>query len=66
MYVGSVIIETLKSAQIASVVPIFIKDLVVVYLNDWEKEHYFGVMSTIQWKKKRLRKRKTPKGFEGW
>ena len=24
------------------------------------------VMGTIKWKKKRLRKRKAPKGFEGW
>ena len=40
MYVDSVIIETLKSAQIASVVPIFIKDLVVVYLASCHYEKY--------------------------
>jgi len=31
-----------------------------------EEEAYDGVMSTIEWKKKRLRRRKAPKGFEGW
>ena len=36
----SVIIETLKSAQIVSVVPIFIKDLVVVYLASCHYEKY--------------------------
>jgi len=35
-------------------------------MNNWEEEHYLGVMATIEWKKKRLRRRKAPKGFEGW
>lgn len=36
----SAIIETLKSAQTVSVVPIFIKDLVVVYLASCHYEKY--------------------------
>ena len=54
-----------RSAMTAHAVRIFIKDRVVC-LRKHEKESYDGVMDTIEWKKKRLRRRKAPKGFEGW
>ena len=30
------------------------------------REEYDGVMDMIEWKKKRISRRKPPKDFEGW
>ena len=60
-----------KCVPIVSVVQIFIKGLGVVELNKRylvknSRKHYEDVMAMIDWRKKRLKKRKPPKDFEGW
>ena len=61
----------LNYVPIVSVVPIFIRGLGMAKLNKRylvsnSREYYEDVMAMIDWKKKRLRKRKPPKDFEGW
>ena len=36
------------------------------YLVKNSREYYNDVMAMIDWKKKRLRRRKAPEDFEGW